>query len=145
MTVTVNVPYCPLLTQGNPAWVAQWGAWSPADRAAVLANMAAGGIVGAAAANPESIVPPNLAYPIGHPCRGNETIASGASYQATDGGLDEGDRARAAASAMISTFDGGGATGLPGLGVKLPDWLKWLALALIAVGVVLVVRKRGRG
>lgn len=142
MTVRVDVPYCPLLTPGNPAWVAQWGAWSPSDRAQVLANMSAGGIVGAASADPNSIVPPSLAYPIGHPCRGNETIAQGAGYPLSDGGMDEGDRARAAASAMISTFDGGGSTGLPGLGIKLPDWFKWLAFALIAVGVVMLVKKR---
>lgn len=144
MTVTIDVPYCPLLTVGNPAWVEKWGSWSPADRAAALSNMAAAGIIGAAGANPNSVMPPDLAYPIGHPCRGNETIAQGYSYQSSYGGLDEGDRARAAAS-LINTFDGGGTTGLPGFGVKLPDWFKWIAFALIAVGVVMLVKKRGRG
>lgn len=141
MTVTIDVPYCPLLTLGNPAWVEKWGSMAPGDRAAMLSAMAGAGIVGAAGANPNSIMPPDLAYPIGHPCRGNETIAQGASYQSSYGGLDEGERARAAA-ALVNTFNGGGTTGLPGFGVTLPDWFKWLALALIVAGVVMMIKRR---
>lgn len=134
---------CPLLSPQNPAWVEDWGGWSPAYRRQVLDALASRGMIGAAGADPNSLYPPTILYPIGHPCRGNETVAGDGSAAPWEN-RDEGERARAAAAAMVNTFDGGGATGLPGFGVKLPDWLKWLAIAMIVAGVVMLVKKRGR-
>jgi hypothetical protein len=139
VTVSVGIA-CPVLDNSNPAWREDWGAWSPGYRRQVLDAMAAVGILGAAQADPNSWYPPDLSYPIGHPCHGR------GGDQAGIGGVDEGERARADQALRRVPSLGEGWLPLPGLGLlgAAPDWLKWLAIAAVALGVVLVVRRRGR-
>ena len=125
-------------------WRPAWAASTPEQRRNALDQfVGAWGAACATAPDINSMVAPELFWPPGHSC----LVQLGATG-AGGGGAVGPTPGEELADAIRNGYAGGaGSSPLPGLGVLrgLPDWLKWLALAGIGIGLALVIRRNKRG